>query len=1321
MRTLGLRLCLPFGCMVLWVAPAQALTVHKFQAAFGTAGAGPGQLSKPWGVAVNDRTGLEPAAGDVYVLDSGNNRVARFSASGAFLGQFNGSGTYEVEGKVETGAAAPTGTLSSTTLGVVTPWANDLIAVDNSSNPLDPSAGDVYVIDPGHGVIDKFSGTGAYIGQITGTKDGAFQTGEGERRSIMGVAVDQAGQVWTGTRLSFEASGESFSPIYTFSDAVVNQEVSVSSSTNFGPVYQLAVDAEDNLYFGEGFGLGNFVKADSTPKTLIAPFGGEAGSIAVDPSGRRAYLDNGEAIETVDLSGNPIESARPGAPAPSFGGGHLTFSPGVAVNATTGNVYATDSTKNDVSSFEPITLPSVTVGAPSSQQPRTATLNGTVNPEGSTVTSCVFEYDTKPYVQGEAAHGTSVVCAPASLGSGASPVAVSANVSGLSPQTTYYYRLAAENGGGRSTSAGQELFTGPRLGAAFTTDVAATSVTLDASVDPNGADPHYYFEYGPTTAYGSFAPAAPPGVDLGAAPGPQTVSAHVQGLTASTGYHYQLVVSQGGELFEGGDHSFTSQPAGSTATLADGRAWELVSPANSGGSLIELQEQEGLVQAAADGSGITYLDRGPPAGGEPAGHVTLSQQLSRRGAGGWSTVDLTLPGELPENEEPPGGTINSYDPEYKLFSPDLSHATVEPAGAGTPLLSPEATERTLYIRDNTAGGFLPLVTPANIPAETTLEEPHPYPAGVSIQEWELHYLTATPDLAHVLFRSQKALTPEAIDEETLMHPTVGHQVQWNLYEWSAGVLQLVNILPGPAREVAHGAAPRYPGVRLANETDLSGAPEGGAQRAISTDGRRVAWTWGEPYTSNYGYRGLFVRDMVAEETKQVGGAEARYQTMNADGSKVLYLEHGELYQFDFETGTATDLTAIHGPGEASAGVEEAVSNVSEDGSYVYFVATGALAEGASGGAPNLFVLHDTGAGWTTAFIATLSSQDTPTWYTTALVNTPDPGKISSRVSPNGRYLAFMSNRSLTGYDNLDAVSGQANEEVYLYDAATARLVCASCNPSGERPHGVFDSAQAELAVDKAGIWTSRRSDQTQPRTDHWLAGSIPGWDDFQNTPSYQPRYLSNSGRLFFNSPDALVPQDTNGLEDVYQFEPEGLGNCTPAVSSATEGFVGEVAGHRVDGCVGLISSGTSSSESSFYDASESGDDVFFNSTTKLVPGAQGTSYHLYDAHVCSAAAPCLVEGVKPPPCVSADACKPAPAPQPEFYGPPASQTFRGVGNTAAATPPPASSPKPLTTAQRRARALAGCRKLKQRRPRLSCEKRVRKLYAARRSSRKAHR
>ena len=199
----------------------------------------------------------------------------------------------------------------------------------------------------------------------------------------------------------------------------------------------------------------------------------------------------------------------------------------------------------------------------------------------------------------------------------------------------------------------------------------------------------------------------------------------------------------------------------------------------------------------------------------------------------------------------------------------------------------------------------------------------------------------------------------------------------------------------------------------------------------------------------------------------------------------------------------------------------------------------------------------------------------------------------------------MSELSLTGYDNRDANGGRPDEEVYLFDALTDRLICASCNPSGSRPVGVLDTIRGgqSLLVDRNLSWTS-----DQNNSDHWLAGNIPGWREVAETPTYQPRYLSDSGRLFFNSPDALVRQDSNGLEDVYEYEPAGVGGCASRGATFSD---------RSGGCVNLISSGTSGAESVFFDASENGDDVFFTTTSRLTSADYDAGYDVYDAHVCS--------------------------------------------------------------------------------------------------------
>src|SRR2546425_110493 len=87
--------------------------------------------------------------------------------------------------------------------------------------------------------------------------------------------------------------------------------------------------------------------------------------------------------------------------------------------------------------------PTVVTSAASEIKQTTATLNASVNPNGGEVTECKLEYGTTP------GYGQSATCTPAP-GSGSSPVSVSASITGLSPNTTYHFRVSATNAGGTS-------------------------------------------------------------------------------------------------------------------------------------------------------------------------------------------------------------------------------------------------------------------------------------------------------------------------------------------------------------------------------------------------------------------------------------------------------------------------------------------------------------------------------------------------------------------------------------------------------------------------------------------------------------------------------------------------------------------------------------------------------------------------------------------------------------------------------------------------------------------------------------------------------
>ena len=303
----------------------------------------------------------------------------------------------------------------------------------------------------------------------------------------------------------------------------------------------------------------------------------------------------------------------------------------------------------------------------------------------------------------------------------------------------------------------------------------------------------------------------------------------------------------------------------------------------------------------------------------------------------------------------------------------------------------------------------------------------------------------------------------------------------------------------------------------------------------------------------------------------------------------------------------------------------------------------------------------------------------------------------------------------------------------MYNAVSGRLVCASCDPTGARPYGKpYGNPNGEGLenglVGSFKVW--------YPKT--WLAANIPTWtpQSYENAV-YQSRYLSDSGRLFFNSLDGLVAKDGNAQEDVYEYEPEGVGpegaRCGPGAGGGSEVFepergfeVGGVAGVGGAGCVALISSGTSGEESAFMDASASGGDVFFLTAAHLVSGSIETGASLYDAHECSTGSPCLAEAEVPPVCDTAEGCRAAPEPQPSIFGAPSSATFHGSATPALAAPgssaPPVGGPS-LTAAQVRAQALAkalkACKRDRSKAKRAACEKTARKRYGPAKKASKA--
>jgi hypothetical protein len=1348
---LASAVCLAVFTALLLATPAHALTQHghSFGFSFGATGTGAGQYEDPSSFAVSERTG------DLYVSDAANDRIDQFQPQtdghGTIVGytfeRAFGWGVADGEKRYETCEAACKPGIA----GAKFFKDPGQIAIDNSTDPTDPSRGDLYVVanhlyeekarvyelgPEGEPVstTEQHGPEGAPAGQplpagqapmALGTIEEEIQPGKWKRNEelaeeeigdelevIVGVAVDAHGLVWLyGEDGDFRALAPD-GALTPDEPALEPSSLGLHSAPGrSGIAVQTLTLGEDGSVHQDRLYAGYEPEGEASegkdPKH---------GFCSTHPC-RTAELDAFEVAENPrehiveEEEGQILDPALTGAPTRA-----------AAVDPVSGDAYL--DTPTSITALDPTGAQVQVLGGPEGGFPGLQQAGAlAVDHAGAGEGGELYVFD--------AATGQIDVFAPAPPGP-------------------------------------------PALDTVSTHQVAATSARLDAEVDPDGAPTTYTLQYTSTPCTETPAECAahftctagpescgelpdPPG-DAGSGFGDTPVSVTIAGLKPATTYQYRFTAINAHGHAVSQQQAFSTPPAAGAA-ITDERVWEMVSPPDKGGAqALPLTHEGGVVQAAADGAALAYLTDAPI--GQPEGSRSFepAQNLATRTAAGWSSSDIDTANEHGT------GLRTGKAPEYQFFSTDLSLALVNPTYPGDsplaePPLSPPlsqaetgAQEKTPYLRADAPAppGASPEVQAIHTQAEANALAMHnagflalitaaDVPAGTAFGSGELEFLTATPDLSHVLFASRSVKL------------TAGSGGDGNLYEWAAGHLTLVSVLPGPSALPAEGP--------------LLGDDDRDLRNAVSEDGTHVFFASGEH---------LYMRDTATEQTVQVdtmqpGGSEsdpqhpadAVFQGASSNGATVLFTdtqrltEHAgarlhdpDLYACEIHqdsegapTCDVTDLTPEHA-GE-SAAVQGLVLGASTDAGTVYFVANAVLSSqaAAAGASPglcvkqppaatratcNLYMVRAGATGWQPpTFIATLSNLDEPDWQGPhgKLELGDDLGEVTSAVSPDGSHLAFMSERPLTGYDNEDIASVQPgerlDEEVFLYhappgEAEPASLICASCDPSGARPAGVLDpTGEASLLVDRAQSWQGQ-----------WLAASLPGSVKVSKEYAlHQPRLLADSGRLFFDSPADLVPEATNGKEDVYEYEPEGVPAGEHRCTGATQTFTAPA-----HGCVGLISSGSSQTESAFLDASETGGegpgehegggDVFFITAATLVPQDVDQSYDVYDAHECTTGSPCDVPALEQPPavCESTDACRPLPPSGPPATTAPASAAIAASGNLTPhqkvlATKTTVKSKSP-TRAQLLSRALAQCHRgyRHSRTKRHACERRARKRY-----------
>ncbi|MGA8745171.1 MAG: hypothetical protein WB507_04835 [Solirubrobacterales bacterium] len=512
--------------LALSAAPALAApAIHEFTASFGaetSTPADPYPLSEPSDVAVDNSSG--PSAGDVYVTDSGNHRVEKFSPAGEFILTF-GKGVDKTTGANVCTAAShdecQPGTAGTTPGTFESP---SFIAVDPSAGS---SAGDVYVVDSGDRTISKFGPSGDLI---TSWGTGGQLAVPNSEPEVIGLGVDENGDVWTATY--FNVGGQNGHRVYEFSPTA--ELLHTAGDQNSVDVGFTVAPSGEAFYTKSN---GDYEAFSATGEGLHREIPGSA--LAAASSGF-FYTITGSEVSEFEPSTRPF-----GSP---FGSGTLTGPSGVAIDAATDDVYVAQSGPGDVAVFD-FTGPVISTGPIESPGHAAATLTGHVDPlSRGEVTGCEFEYvDEAEFKAHEFESAATAPCEPATHFSGAE--AVHAAIPGLTAETTYHYRLVAENAKG-TVPASERTFS---LRAVFgvetepPTGVQRKAATFHGSLDPDGIETHYHFEYvdaahyhgGTSNPYseGSSTPDSGP-ISGGST---QSVEQSVEGLTTQTAYHYRLV------------------------------------------------------------------------------------------------------------------------------------------------------------------------------------------------------------------------------------------------------------------------------------------------------------------------------------------------------------------------------------------------------------------------------------------------------------------------------------------------------------------------------------------------------------------------------------------------------------------------------------------------------------------------------------------------------------------------------------------------------------------------------------------------------------
>jgi hypothetical protein len=562
----------------------------NYKFSFGSEGTGAGQLGKYSSVGIS----VDQTTGDVYVSESGgpfsNNRISKFSENGEFILTFGRKVDETTLGDVCTKASGDVCQPGS-------PEGERAIVFTIAS--VDPSTGNVLVPHGSDETTEVYSPQGKYFESIK------------TPGVVNQIAIDENETIYVATQNGFKTyttHGESLG------------EIEVEAFKEYSPAGMVPGPGtekpeETHLYVmmtSNVTGKWEVGEFNTAGKLLIEHAIGmpypTQGAIAVDPSIPHIYVGT--------------------YPTDPFGG------PAIILGI-------------------PTSVPSATTKPVTSLTTNSVTLNGSVNPNGTTLnTFWHFEYRRAGTIAWSKAPANEV-----NVGNGSSTIEVSQPVSELDPNTIYQYRLVAtrELGGGSTTSPIATFKTNyepPALSKMAPTHITDSEATLQGLIDPRHAQATYHFEYGPTSSYGSVMPLDEQG-DGGSQLGRYGVFERISELEPSMEYHFRLVAENAGGKTVGPDLTFTTYSTADEQWPA--RDIEIVNNPNDGNQGVATFWE---APVSASGEEILWT---LPAGAPDSTTGFFQLYLSKRDLAsptGWDSHPIGVPAS-----KQVGGGDNAYIPD----------------------------------------------------------------------------------------------------------------------------------------------------------------------------------------------------------------------------------------------------------------------------------------------------------------------------------------------------------------------------------------------------------------------------------------------------------------------------------------------------------------------------------------------------------------------------------------------------------------------------------------------------------------------------------